>query len=196
MAVMAVPLTVAPTAGAQDAKDLAVEAPRQVTAATHPLRLYDIPALAIHPEDSNTVVMAVGDARNGGCGLRVSLDGGLSWTTTVQTLLPEPTDYCIQRAFGPVMAPAFAPDGTLYVAMPRSNPTTDFANGPIDLVLARTRDLGATHETFTVAKGETTTINPADYGSDAPTQEGNSWHKFPSLVVDPDRPEWLFLAWR
>lgn len=196
--VMAVPLTLSPSAGAQDEKadGVAVEAPRQVTTGTHPLRLYDIPALAVDPRNSNTVVMAVGDARNGGCGLRVSRDGGLSWATTVENLLPEPSDYCIQRAFGPVMAPAFASDGTLYVAMPRSNPATDFANGPIGLVVARTKDLGVTHETFTVAKGETTTINPADYGSDAPTQEGNSWHKFPSLVVDPTNPQRLFLAWR
>lgn len=182
--------------GAAPRTDVVVEAPRQVTSGPNPLRLYDIPALAVDPNDPSTVALAVGDARNGGCGLRVSRDGGLSWTTTAENLLAEPTDYCIQRAFGPVMAPAFGSDGTLYVAMPRSSSTTDFSNGPIDLVIARTTDLGATHDLYTVAKSETYTINPADYGGAGPVQEGNTWNKFMSLTVDPANSQHLFLAWR
>lgn len=45
-----------------------VEAPRQVTAGPNHVRLHDIPAVAVHPKDSNIVVRAVGDARNGGDG--------------------------------------------------------------------------------------------------------------------------------
>lgn len=184
---------------AADGKTLAqpvVEAPRQVTGDANPLRVYDIPALVVDPRDPNTVVMAVGDARNGGCGLRVSRDGGLSWATTAANLLRDPKDFCIQRALGPVMAPAFASDGTLYVAMPSSSPATDAANGPIDLLLARTADLGATHETVTVARSEVVTVNPADYGGQGVAQEGNSWHKFPSLVVDPKHPNRIYVGWR
>ncbi len=173
-----------------------VEAPRQVTGEANPLRLYDIPALAVDPRDPNTVIMAVGDARNGGCGLRVSRDGGLSWATAAASLLRDPKDFCIQRALGPVMAPAFGSDGTLYVAMPSSSPATDVANGPIDLLLARTSDLGATHETMTVAKSEDVTVNPADYGGQGAAQQGTSWHKFPSLAVDPKNPRRVYAGWR
>jgi hypothetical protein len=190
------PLLLAPVAQAQTASRPVVEAPRQVTGDADPLRLNDIPALAVDPNDPNTVVMAVGDARNGGCGLRVSRDAGLSWTTTAPTLLPDPTATCIQRALGPVMAPAFASDGSLYVALPSSVPETDAANGPIDLLVARTSDLGLTHETATVAKSDMVAIDPAEYGGQGPTEQANTWHKFPSLVIDPDNPKRLYAGWR
>ncbi|MDQ6724720.1 MAG: glycoside hydrolase [Actinomycetota bacterium] len=191
-------LAVPAGAGAQAAKstDVAVEAPRQVTSGANPLRIFDIPSLAVDPRDPNTVVMAVGDARNGGCGLRVSRDGGLSWTTTAQTLLPDPADFCIQRALGPVMRPVFGSDGTLHVAMSDSSPATDAANGPISMVVANTSDLGATHDTVTVAKGEATPFNPADYGAQGPPQEGNSWNKFMGMGVDPHNPSRLYVMWR
>lgn len=187
---------VMPWVHAEEPSNRVVEAPRQVTGDGDPMRLHDIPALAVHPHDPDTVVMAVGDARNGGCGLRVSRDAGLSWRVTAANLLPDPTGYCIQRALGPVMAPAFGSDGTLYVAMPFSKPTSDFANGPIDLVVASTSDLGVTHETVTVAKSEVVTVNPANYGGLGDEEQGNTWHKFPSLVVDPKNPERLYLGWR
>ena len=76
----------------------------------------------------------------------------MSWTTNVPSLLPDPTATCIQKALGPVMAPAFGADGSLLVAMPSSTPATDSASGPIDLLVARTTDLGATSEVATVAR--------------------------------------------
>ena len=173
-----------------------IEAPRQVTGEANPLRLHDIPALAVDPKDPRTVVMAVGDARSGGCGLRVSRDAGVSWATTTQSLLPDPTATCIQKALGPVMAPAFTADGNLLVAMPNSTPATDASSGPIDLMVARTSDLGTTSEVTTVAKSEVVTVNPADYGGQGTAQQGNSWHKFPSLVVDPNHPNRVYVGWR
>ena len=182
---------------AQDAERApVVEAPRQVTGNADPLRLFDIPALAVHPDDPYTVVMAVGDARNGGCGLRVSRDGGLSWETTVDQLLPEDLLFCHQRPLFPVMAPAFASDGTLYVALPGSSPATGHPNGPIPLLVARTDDLGETHEIVTVAEGERVTVDPTDYGGEGEPEEGNTWNKAPSLVVDPNDPDRLYLGWR
>lgn len=173
-----------------------VEASRQVTSGPSPVRLYDIPALAVDPNDPDTVVMAVGDARNGGCGLRVSHDGGLSWAVTAPSLLLEPTDSCIQRALAPVMRPTFASDGTLYVALASSSPATDVANGPISMMMSRTPDLGITHETVLVAKGETTQFNPADFGATGPAQEGNSWNKYMGMGVDPKNPNRVYVMWR
>lgn len=189
-------LVMTPAAHAKTASPPVVEAPRQVTGDANPLRLHDIPALAVDPRDPDTVVMAVGDARNGGCGLRVSRDAGMSWVVTAPDLLPDPAATCIQRALGPVMAPAFGSDGSLYVAMPSSTPATDAANGPIDLLVDRTSDLGVTNEIVTVAKSEVVTVNPADYGGQGTAQQGNSWHKFPSMVVDPKNPKRIYLGWR
>src|SRR5262245_35798565 len=56
----------APGVSAQTAAAPVIEAPRQVTGGPNPVRLFDIPALAVDPRDPNTVVMAIGDARNGG----------------------------------------------------------------------------------------------------------------------------------
>lgn len=185
-------------AGAQATRDVApvVEASRQVTSGPNPVRLFNIPALAVDPRNPDNVVMAVGDARNGGCGLRLSRDGGLSWATVAQNLLPKPTDYCIQRALGPVMAPAFGSGGKLHVAMPISSAKTDFANGPIGMVVANSPDLGVTHDLARVAKSDAVAFNPADYGASGPAQEGNQWHKFMSLDVDPNNPDRLYLIWR
>ncbi len=190
------------SAGAQDRAegmegiDVVVEAPRQVTGNTSPVRLFDIPAVAVHPEDPLTVVMAVGDARNGGCGIRVSRDGGLSWAATAPNLLPADLQFCHQRPLFPVMAPAFGSDGTLYVAMPGSSPATGHPNGPISLLVARTDDLGATHEIVTVAEGKQVTVDPGDFGNEGEPEQGNTWHKAPSLVVDPNDPDKLYLGWR
>jgi len=188
----------APAARGAQAKDagVTVEAPRQVTSGPNPLRAFDIPALAADPRNPDTVVMAVGDARNGGCQLRVSRDGGLSWTTTIPSLLADPLDSCIQRALGPVERPVFGSDGTLHVAVSASSPATDVANGPISMVVANTPDLGLTHDLAIVAKGETTQFNPADYGAVGPAQEGNSWNKYMGFDVDPHDPSRLYVMWR
>lgn len=177
-------------------QDLVVEAPRQVTGNPNRLRLFDIPALAVHPDDPSTVVMAVGDARNGGCGLRVSRDGGMSWTTTAPDLMPEELPFCYQRPLFPVMAPAFASDGTLYVAMPASSPATGHPNGPISMLVARSDDLGTTYELITVAEGERMSVDPADFGQEGQPEEAFTWYKSPSLAVDPNDPDKLYLAVR
>ncbi len=173
-----------------------VESPRQVTSDGGPLRLWDIPALAVDPRDPSTVVMAVGNARDGGCGLRVSRDGGQSWATTAASLLPPDRQFCIQNPLGPVMAPAFGSDGTLHVSMSATSADTGRTNGPIDWVVANTTDLGATHQTVNIAKSETTTVNPADYGGQGTPQTGNSWYKFHSLTVDPKDPQRIYAGAR
>ena len=61
-----------------------------------------------------------------------------------------------------MLAPAFGADGSLLVAMPSSTPATDAASGPIDLLVARTGDLGTTSEVATVAKSQVVTVDPAD----------------------------------
>lgn len=191
-------LTAAVTAGAQEGGQgvAAVESPRQVTGNADPLRLFDIPALAAHPDDPSTVVMAVGDARNGGCGLRVSRDGGLSWLTTIPDFQPEQEWFCLQRPLFPVMDPTFGPDGTLHIAMPFSTPETGHPDGLISMLAARTDDLGETFELTTVAAAERVTADPGEFGQEGDPTEGLEWHKSPSLAVDPTNPDKVYLAMR
>jgi hypothetical protein len=184
-------------AGAQaDDEAIVVEAPRQVTAGVDPTRLFNIPSLAVHPDDPSTVVMAAGDTRNGGCGLWVSRDGGLSWANTAPTVMPEDQPFCIQRPRGDTTHATFADDGSLYVSLSGSSPETGHPNGPISQLVARTDDLGRTHETATVAAADRITLDPADYGNEGEPVEGNLWHKFSRLDVDPNNPDKLYVGWR
>lgn len=178
------------------ATDVVVEAPRQVTGNPQSTRLFSVPTLAVHPDDPSTVVMAVGDSRNGGCGLWASRDEGRSWTNTAENLLPERFDHCYQRPLFPVMDPNFAPDGTLHVAMPGSSVDQGHPNGPISMLAARTDDLGRSHDTAIVAEAETITADPGDYGQEGEPQEALTWYKAPSLVVDPQNPDRLYLGMR
>ena len=183
-------------AGAQQAggggRAPAVEAPRQVTADANPVRAFLVPALAVHPDQPDTVVMAVGDAVNGGCGLRVSRDGGLSWATTAPTVMPDNLPMCIQRNSGPAMTPRFASDGTLYVAVSGSARGTGTPNGPITALFARSTDLGETHDTVTVARPEGFVYTPPD---GQPLTGYYQW-RLPSLAVDPRDPQKVYMGWR
>lgn len=182
---------------AQEGEDAAflVEAPRQVSEDANPVRLITNPQVAVAPDDPSTVVMTIADARNGGCGLRVSRDGGLSWVTTAENLLPEEEQFCVHRNFGPVMDPEFAADGTLYVGLSASSTATDppHPNGPITALMARSDDLGRSHETFTVADPDGFVFTPPDGGE---PQEGYYQWRLPSLAVDPSDPDKLYMGWR
>lgn len=190
-------LALAP-AGAQTGtfvgRDVVVEASRQVTTAADPSRLFTNPAVAVHPDDPRTIVVAVADARNGGCGLRVTRDGGLSWADTAPTVMPDDLPYCIQRNHGQAVSLAFASDGTLYMGMSGSSYETNppHPNGPITPLVARTTDLGVTHETFVITEPATGTYTLAD-GTQA---EGVEQHKFSSVAVDPNDPDRVYRGWR
>lgn len=170
-----------------------VEAARQVTIDNSPTRLFDVPTVVVHPDDPQTVVVAVGDARNGGCQLRVSRDGGLSWSTTAKNLMPAKLPYCVHRNTGSYIAPAFASDGTLYVAL-SGTPAEDHPNGPMTAIVARTRDLGETVELATVASPRSDITFTSPNG----TVETNliEQHRYASLVVDPLNPNLVYRGWR
>jgi hypothetical protein len=169
-----------------------VEAARQVTTSADPLRVFPIPTVAVDPRDPKTVVVVVGDARNGGCGLRVSRDGGLSWTLTAKTLMPPDLPYCVHSNFGSYVAPAFAPDGTLYVALSGST-AADHPNGPVTALVARTKDLGETVETSIVAVGRRdATFTSADGKVDSNLMD---LHKYASIAVDPLNPNIVYRGW-
>ncbi len=169
------------------------------------------------------MAVVAGDARNGGCPLNISRDGGLSWETTVPTLAPEDLPYCVQNNFGPVAPLAFASDGTLYAGFSGSSFATNppHPRGPMTALAARVENLGASHETFTVAESDPFVYTPAPAadGSTAPTttvpetpgstvpgappapavpaeQTGFEQHRLNSIAVDPNNPDKVYRGWR
>lgn len=178
---------------AQNASDSVVEASRQVTVDTDPTRLFSVPTVVVHPDNPQTLVVAVGDARNGGCQLRVSRDGGLSWATTAPNLMPANLPYCVHRNTGSYIAPRFASDGTLYVAL-SGTPADDHPNGPMTALVARTTDLGETFETSIVAtprSDHTFTNLDGTVETDLIGQ-----HRYASLAVDPVDSNIVYRGWR
>lgn len=180
-----------------------IEAARQVTTSPNPVRLHSTPQIAVHPDDPSTAVIAVGDARNGGCALHVTRDGGLSWAVTAENLLPEGYQFCIHNNFGPYITPAFASDGTLYVGLSGSSVEKGHPRGPIDGLIAVSEDLGRTVETRVFAKSEDFRFDPADYGIKAQEgrpaprkQTGFTQVRYNSLAVDPTDPDTLYVGWR
>lgn len=175
---------------AQDTDEPVVEAARQVTPDASPVRLFNIPDIAVHPDEPNTAVVLVGDARNGGCGLHVTRDGGLSWSVAADTVMPDELEHCIQRSFGPTTGVEFASDGTLYAALSGSTADNGHPNGPVAALLARSRDLGQSHETFMVRDHEDLVIE----------HEGEEYELFEqnrmsTLAVDPTDPDVVYRGW-
>lgn len=179
--------------GAQGLPSPIVEASRQVTIDNDPSRLFSVPTVAVHPNDPMTVVVAVGDARNGGCQLRVSRDGGLSWRTTAKNLMPEQLPYCVHRNTGSYIAPAFGSDGTLYVGL-SGTPADDHPNGPMTALVARTTDLGETFETSVVATPRTDHTFTSVNGTVETNLIGQ--HRYASLAVDPADSNLVYRGWR
>lgn len=188
-------LGTAATAGAQEAGDSepTVEAARQVTADANPARLFNQPVVAVDPRDPATVAVAAGDTRNGGCPVRVSRDGGLSWGAATSPM-PSDRPFCIQRNFGAAIDIAFASDGTLYMGMSGSSAETDppHPNGVVDALAARSTDLGQSWEASTIAEGTT-----LDYElRDGTVEEAVEHNKYNSVAVAPDDPDLVYRGWK
>ncbi|MGH9126399.1 MAG: sialidase family protein [Acidimicrobiales bacterium] len=170
-----------------------VEADRQVTASPNPTRLYLSPQIAVDPSDPNTVAEFVGDARNGGCGIEISRDGGETWTTTAQTVMPDDEAFCVQRNFGPAYALKWASNGTMYVGVDGSSPANT-PNGAITGLVAVSDDMGLTHQTYVSAVAQPYT-SPFPLSNGQPDTGFDQWRE-PSLAVDPNNPQHLYMGWR
>ena len=192
LALMASAAWIAPATAAPNSEPV-IEAARQVTIDNDPTRLFDVPTVVVDPRDPRTVVVAVGDSRNGGCQLRVSHDGGLSWATTAKNLMPSELPYCVHRNTGSYIAPAFASDGTLYVAL-SGTPASDHPNGPMTALVARSKDLGETHDMSTVAVPRTDITFKNDDGTVETNLIGQ--HRYASIAVDPGDPNRVYRGWR
>jgi hypothetical protein len=167
-----------------------VEAARQVTSDPDPVRLFTSPQIAVHPDDPGTAVVLAGDSRDGGCGLRVTRDGGLTWTTTAEDVMPSDLPHCIQRSFGFPYQLAFGEDGTLYAGLSGSSPDSGHPNGPVSALVARSDDLGETHDTFTVRASQ-------DFAVEHQGQEYDLFeqNRLSSVAVDPTDSDVVYRGW-
>lgn len=180
------------SAGAQTPQAPVVEPARQVTADATPDRLYQSPDIAVHPDDPDTVVIATGDARKGGCGIYVSRDAGLTFAPSGKSFMPADLPFCFQLNFGPAIEMAFDADGQLYIATAGSSPATGHPLGPVDALTIRTADLGATSEVFTVEKGREVPYTTASGAQQMGTSSlGNN-----TIAIDTEDPRRIYRGFR
>ena len=176
---------------AQSDQPPVVEPSRQVTLDARPDRLFNHPVLAVDPTNAETVVLAVGDSRNGGCRLHVSNDGGLTFAPAPKSFMPDELPYCIQLNFGPAIDLEFAPDGELYIATAGSSLKTGHPRGPVDALTIRTSDLGATTESFTVEKAREIPYMAAGQNETGVSSLGNN-----TVAVDTKDPNRIYRSFR
>ena len=187
-------LLVLPWTGAVQAQNQVVpvvEPARQVTNDVRPDRLYNSPDVAVDPTDPETVVIATGDARNGGCGLHVSRDAGVTFAPAAKTFMPPELPYCFQLNFGPAIDLAFAPKGELYIAAAGSSLQTGHPRGPVDALTIRTADLGLTYDTFTTEKA-----TPIPYMAGGQNEMGTSSLGNNTIAIDSKDPNRIYRSFR
>ncbi len=168
-----------------------VEPSRQVTRDPRPDRLYNSPAIAVDPTDPETVVIAVGDSRNGACRLHVSGDGGLTFAAAAKPFMPEELPYCIQLNFGPAIDLEFNPDGELYIATAGSSLKTGHPRGPVDALTIRTSDLGASTAFFIVEKAQEIPYTVAGQNETGVSSLGNN-----TVAIDTKDPNRIYRSFR
>jgi len=168
----------APAAGPPAAPE--VDAAVQVTRDAGAARGHATPALAVHPDDPLTMVLAEGDAYSSRCMVHFTRNGGLTWTPATQPATPPDWAGCGFAVTGPLADLAFAPDGTLYYAFSAFQPATYQQR----IYLARSSDLGLHWETTALPR---IGPNPAtrEMGADS----------MPSIVIDRNDPGRVFVSW-
>lgn len=169
-----------------------VEAARQVTTSPNPSRLFAIPEIAVHPDNPSRLALVTGDARNGGCFVYTSQDGGQSWSSGVD-LAPQENPFCHQRTFGPASDVQWAEDETLLVAFSGSSLETDHPNGPATAYVARSDDGGASFQLTTVAEGEEDAEVTNTAGETGP---GDTVNYLMNIEPDPTNPEVVYVGWK
>lgn len=169
-----------------------VEAARQVTTSPDPTRLFATPEIAVHPEDPSQLALVAGDARNGGCYVYTSQDGGQSWSSGVN-VAPQANPFCFQRNFGPASDIQWAEDGTLLVAFSGSSVETDHPNGPATAYLARSDDGGDSFQLTTVAEGEEGVEVTNTAGDTGPADTVNY---LMNVEPDPSNADVVYVGWK
>lgn len=137
-----------------------------------------IPVVAVDPRNSDVIAIAEGETRSSRYGLHVSTDTGLTWREGAN---PQPASEprCVRNTEGPIADLTFGPDGTLYYAFPGWK----IGDWHSQIFLGRSTDLGRTFETVGWRRRA---------GLRQRLRRSNA---LPSLAVDPERPNRVYVAW-
>ncbi len=182
LATIAAALLVLPWTGAsaETFTNPEVDGAVQVTHDIGAARGHATPALAVHPDDPQTLVVAESDAYSSRCMVHVSRNGGLSWSPATHPTTPPDWQGCGFAVTGVMADLAFDSDGTLYYAWSGVQQGTYQQR----IYLAKSTDVGLTWDVSALPR-----IGPDPakrvYGADA----------MPSLVVDRDDPNRIYVAW-
>lgn len=188
LCVLALPAT---GALAQDATDRPVVTPsQQVTDNVSPTRAHNQPQLLVHPDDDDTLVIVESEFLSSTCHVHVSRDRGRTWAQASGTPVPEQYNACSRPTFGPYLAAAFGPDGTLYMAGAGSD--TGSNRGPTDAYLARSDDLGETWDFTIIAEAEERELTTADGES---VTDFDRWG-YTRMAVHPTDPDRVYVGYR
>lgn len=118
-----------------------------------PLRTYSGPFMAVDPSDSNNVVASFADFRSRRCGLMRSTDAGQTWRKLEAAPAPQTYPSCMSNNSNVFQGPlAFGRNSTLYYGLAGWD-VQDRAvgsGGNVNILLARSTDLGDTWQTAVV----------------------------------------------
>ncbi|MGH9224223.1 MAG: exo-alpha-sialidase [Acidimicrobiales bacterium] len=182
LATIAVALAVIPwtAASAKTFTIPEVDGAVQVTQDLGVARGHATPALAVHPDDPNTLVVAESDAYSSRCAVHVSRNGGLTWSQATQPTTPPDWQGCGFAVTGPMADLEFDAEGTLYYTWSAVQQTSYQQR----IYLAKSTDLGLTWDVSPLPR---VGPDPAkrEYGADT----------MPSLVVDRDDHNRVYVAW-
>lgn len=161
-----------------------VTAAVQVTANPDPVRGHSAPQIVRNPKTGELVVVQADVRGDQACTVHISTDDGRSWGQGGELMVKPFVDCTIGAEYGGYASPAFASDGTLYVAFIGSEFLGRLRDDtPRHLFLARSTDSGRNFE-------RTRVFEAPDGNPDRGLNKG------PTLAVDPSDPKRVYVGWR
>jgi hypothetical protein len=141
-------------AGAATNEPLRITQPVQATKGDEdPLRTYSGPFMAVDPSNNNNVVASFVDMRTRRCGLMRSTDTGATWRKLDASPANASFPFCLSNNSNIFAGPmAFGRNGTLYYGLAGwdNQDRAVGSGGNVNILLARSTDLGDTWQTTVV----------------------------------------------
>lgn len=174
-------------AWAQGGDTPTVTAAVQVTRNPDPTRGHSSPQIAVSPTTGTLAIVSSEVRTKRTCDIHLSVDDGRSWFKGASPMLDPFTDCSGYAINGPYATIAYDREGTLLVALVANDPElSDLPrpDRPRSVFLARSTDDGRSFDTTIVYEA------PEDVTDDPRTN-----NQRPMVVVDPNDPDNVYVAW-